>query len=212
MNKTVFTLLSLCGLLLLASCNDYETYGDKKDKERNAIRNYISREHINVISESVFHAQGDSTSVAKNEYVYMDNTGVYMQIVNRGVGDKLPDGRACDLIIRFHEVGLLDSSYVYNDASPEAYNPDIMNVRRNGNTFTATFTEGTMHDYYGESVPAGWLVPLSYIRVGRPQTTAEADKGVAHVKLIVPHTQGHMSVAQSYVYPYFYDMKLSLTR
>ena len=48
----------LCILTVLAavlsSCNDYETYGDKKEKERNAIAKFISDSSIVVISEDQF--------------------------------------------------------------------------------------------------------------------------------------------------------------
>ena len=72
-----------------------------------------------------------------------------------------------------------------------------MNIRRQGNTFTASFTEGLMRSTYNtEWVPSGWLVPFNYINVGRPRS---ADDEIAKVRLIVPHTQGH-TIASSYVY------------
>ena len=57
---------------VLASCNNYETYGDKKEKERNAISQYISSHNITVISEDQFKAQGMKTDVNKNEFVKFD--------------------------------------------------------------------------------------------------------------------------------------------
>jgi hypothetical protein len=56
-------------------------------------------------------------------------------------------------------------------------------------------------------VPAGLLVPLPYINVGRERS--ETDR-IAKVRLIVPHTQGH-AVASSYVYPYYYEMSYQRT-
>ena len=67
-------------------------------------------------------------------------------------------------------------------------------------SFTASFTSGVMYTFYGGSVPAGWLVPLSYVKVGRPQSFEEE---CAKVRLIVPHTQGH-ATASSNVTPYYY--------
>lgn len=211
MKHLLITTIALISLTLLSSCNDYETYGDKKEKERNAINEFIKNQGITVIKEKAFHQQGDSTSLEKNEYVYMDNTGVYMQIVNKGVGSTLPDKTTSTLLIRFSELGLLDSSYVENNATAD-FDEDVMSVYRSGKTFTASFLEGTMRSAYGDAVPSGWLVPLPYVRVGRPTTQAEADRGIAHVRLIVPHSQGHVAVAQSYVYPYFYDIQLQTTR
>ena len=54
---------------VLTSCNDYETYGEKKEKERNAISEYISKNNITVISEDKFKEQGQQTNVEKNEFV-----------------------------------------------------------------------------------------------------------------------------------------------
>ena len=53
---------------------------------------------------------------------------------------------------------------------------------------------------YGNSVPSGWLVPLSYINLGRPQNPTDE---IAKVKLIVPHSQGQSYATQS-VYPCYY--------
>ncbi|UKK50565.1 DUF4827 domain-containing protein [Prevotella sp. E13-17] len=202
MKHKIIALLSLlCLAATFVACNDYETYGDKKDKERAAIKQFLADSAINVISEDVFHKQGDITNNDKNEFVYMNNTGVYMQIVHKGCGEPLRDGENSDLMVRFLELCLLDSSAIYNDTAP--YDVDVMNVRRQGNVFTASLTDGVMMSAYNtESVPTGWLVPLKYVNVGRPRTE---DDQIAKVRLIVPHTQGH-SVASSYVYPYYYEI------
>lgn len=200
MKKVFIALLSVCCLASFVACNDYETYGDKKDKERKAIRKFIADSTITIITETQFHAQGNLTDNTKNEFVYLDNTGVYMQIIEKGCGTPLRDGENSDLIMRFLEVNIMDSTVLYNDTSP--YDPDIMNVRRQGTTYTASFTQGLMKSSYGESVPAGLLVPFNYINVGRERS---ADDHISKVRLIVPHTQGH-GIASSYVYPYYYEL------
>ena len=99
MRKALFLLLALVSLSSLVACNDYETYGDKKEKERKAIREFLADSSFVVISESQFHQQGDVTDVAKRQFVYMDNSGVYMQIVHQGCGKPLPWNwpyRLCD--------------------------------------------------------------------------------------------------------------------
>ena len=60
---------------------------------------------------------------------------------------------------------------------------------------------------YGKSygttaVPNGWLVPLTYINIGRP---SEPGDQIAKVNLIVPHTQGQY-YASANVYPCLYNI------
>jgi hypothetical protein len=83
------------------------------------------------------------------------------------------------------------------------FDPDIMNVTRSGSIYSATFTSGLMLSAYGASVPEGWLVPLQYVNIGR---LTKPDDELAHVKLIVPHSQGTTSNAKSNVIPYYYDI------
>ena len=88
----MIALLSMLCLLATVGCNDYETYGDKKEKERDAIKALLADSNFVVISEDEFHAKGDMTDVSKKEFVYLNNTGVYMQIVSKGCGKPLQDG------------------------------------------------------------------------------------------------------------------------
>ena len=188
---------------VLASCNDYETYGDKKEKERNAISKFISDSSITVISEDQFMQQGQTTNLSRNEYVRFDKNGVYMQIVRPGCGEMIQDGQKLNLVCRFSEFNLLaDSVQARNNTSSFAATPDIRYVSRTGSTYTAAFLSGVMYSYYTASVPAGWLVPLSSVKVGRPQSE---DEDCAKVRLIIPHTQGH-ATASSNVTPYYYEI------
>lgn len=199
MKKTFYAVLAAIAMLTFASCDDYETYGEKKEKEQDAISSYISEEGISVISEDRFHLQGDSTSVEKNEFVYMDNSGVYMQIVRRGCGSELEEGKQVNVLCRYTEYNILDRiMQTRNDYEPRTY--DKMSVTRNGATYTASFVSGVMYSTYGSSVPTGWLVPFAYINIGRQD---KPDDEIAMVKLIVPHSQGQ-SYASSNVYPCFY--------
>ena len=205
MNK-IFSSLALCLVLLtMVSCDNYETYADQKKKERNAISDFIAQKGIREISESEFHANGNKTDTALNQYVYMNNTGVYMQIVRKGAGTPLQESAAEELYIRFLQKSIFDTTNVVtNRFSP--YIPDIMSVTKTGTTFTASFTAGIMYSTYGASVPSGWLVPLNYINVGN----ATADEDISLVRLIIPHTQG-TQVATSNVYPYFYEISFQRT-
>ena len=209
MKRSLFILIAAAAVF--ASCNDYETYGDKKEKERNAIAKFISDSSIVVISEDQFNRQGQTTDLARNEYVKFDKNGVYMQIVRQGCGTKLQDGEKTRLICRFSEYNLLEDTITLCNNNNELYYygksvvamPDIMQISRTGSSFTASFLSGIMYSVYkSAAVPSGWLVPLSYVNVGRPQS---ADEEYSMVRLIVPHSQGHAN-ASGNVIPYFYEI------
>ena len=204
MKRFLFIMLAVAAVLV--SCNDYETYGDKKDKERNAISKFISDSSIVVISEDQFGQQGETTDVTRNEFVKLDKTGVYMQIVRKGCGSMLQDGQKVNIVCRYSEYNLLvDSVTTRNDTAPFVLYPDIMYVSRSGSTFTASFLSGVMYQtYQSANVPSAWLVPLSYVKIGRPQTEEEE---CAKVRLIVPHSQGN-AVASGNVIPFYYELTL----
>ena len=197
---------------LFAACNDYETYSDLKKKERQAISKFLVDSAINVISEKQFEEQGQATDLKKNQYVLLDKSGVYMQIIRKGCGQQVESGKTVNVLCRFSETNILtDSMLIRNDIVGTIYMNgqyidvsqyvDKMTVQRNGSTFQASFVSGMMQLYHGtSSVPSGWLVPLLYINVGRP--LQEGDE-IAKVKLIVPHSQGTQTASQS-VYPAFY--------
>jgi hypothetical protein len=201
MKKFAYILILVA--VALTSCNDYETYGDKKEKERNAIAKFIADSAFVVISEDQFVKNGYKTDLSRNEFVKLDKTGVYMQIIREGCGDKMKDGESLTLDCRFSEYDILnDTTLVYNTSSSTASLPDRMSVSRSSGTYTATFLSGMMTKVYSSSVPAGWLVPLNYIKIGRPQSMEDE---CAKVRIIVPHTQGH-AYASSNVCPYFYTV------
>ena len=217
MKRFIFPMIVLLGAFLYTSCENYETYGDKKEKERNAISRYIAENNINVISETVFKAQGETTDTTANEYVRLDRNGVYMQIVRKGCGSKLEEDKVVNLLCRFLEYNILEDSvllcnnrtyYLYNSTTGERIDTsayvDKMSVTRTGTTISATFISGLMKMFHSSSssVPSGWLVPLNYVNVGRPDNDKDE---IAKVKLIVPHSQGTAEASAS-VYPCYYEI------
>ena len=224
MKKILYTFLFLMVALTgFVSCSDDQTYAEQKDKERKAVDAFLKRDVtiygpsgdsicrvgvIKVITEQEFLAQDTTTNVENNEYVLFARNGIYMQIIRRGVGEKIAKGETRQLACRFIEYNILgDSLQLRNDVSYWHTNPDIMAVTNTSGTFSANFVTGTqagaMYQAYGEEkVLDGWLAPLPYIRVGR-QTTAEGE--IAKVRLIVPHTAGQGNAASN-VYPCFYEI------
>ena len=189
-------------VIALTACNDHETYADQKKRERTAIKAFIQDQNINVISEEEFK-RDTITDVSKREFVLFDNTGIYMQIVRKGCGEKIKSGETTNVLCRFNEYNLLTDSLIHtNNVLYYASLPDKMAVTNMLGTFTASFTSGVMMSYYGSAVPAGWLIPLSYVNVGR--MVSDGDE-LAKVKLIVPHSQGS-STALANVTPCYYEL------
>lgn len=186
-------------LAAMWSCDDYETYGDKKNKERDAINNFISSNNIREITEDEFVLKGCTTDTTNHEYVYLSKSGVWMQIIRKGEGNKIENQKRVNVLVRFQEYDFLNGNVLTNMNSSYIY--DKMTVYRDGSTYTASFVSGVMASTYDASVPSGWLVPLDYITLARPTS----DQALAEVRLIVPHSQG-TSQAMSYVYPCFYQI------
>ena len=233
MKKTVIHTLAIMALnmavtilpiMAFTACDDEETYAEKKEKERDAINKFLSRDvyiistdgldtlchvgKINPITEETFYAQDSTTDVSKNEYVLFPSTGIYMQIVRQGVGERIQSGESRRIDCRFFEYNIMaDSVIIRNTVNYWHTNPDVMEVSNSYGTFSGSFSTegngGAMYQYYNSTaVPAGWLVPLTYIRVGRQQTSADQ---IAKVRLILPHTQG-TSNASTAIYPCFYEI------
>jgi len=193
-----------------------------KEKERDAIDNFIRSNKfvgpISVISEETFHAQGDSTSVVKNEFVLFNDKGIYMQIARKGNGRTMiemameqPDSTITKTICcRFFEYDIENAdttcANIYQTQNGVV---DKMQCKydRQSRTYTATFIEGKMMSYYTSSaaVPTGWLKPLDYIRLAKSEGAGD----VAKVRIIVPHSSGTYN-AGTYVLPFYYEITYQL--
>ena len=205
MKNFVFAFIAFVALVSVASCDDTETYAEQRDRENSAIRRFIKENDIDVITESEFRSNGYVTDTAKHEFVLMQNSGVYMQIVRKGEGEPIKDGETTTVLCRFTEFNILtDSIQLTNNVLSFASIPEKMSVTNTSGTFTASFdtSSSLMYTFYSTtSVPTGWLVPLNYVNVGR-YTSPDA---IAKVNLIVPSTAGH-NYASSGVYPCFYEI------
>lgn len=205
MKKTTSILLLIAAILTLSACNDDETYADRRNRENNAINEYIHNNNIKVLTESEFLANDTTTDVSKNEWVLFSNTGIYMQIINKGCGQKLKQGTTT-VLCRYTEYNLLtDSIQSSNNVLYYSAYVDKMAVTLTSGTYEGVFDTGSslMYTLYNSTaVPSGWLVPLRYINVGR--RASDTDE-LAHVRIIVPSSQGQ-SDAATYTYPCLYDI------
>ncbi|MDO4180502.1 MAG: DUF4827 domain-containing protein [Bacteroidales bacterium] len=192
--------------LVLQSCNNGKTYAELKEEEKEAIQRFIDKQDINVISFNQFAEQDSVTNADKNEYVLFSESGVYMQILDKGNGETMEDGRH-EILIRYMEAQINESgeldTLTYNTGTPY---PDVMQLTKSGKSYSATFTEGAMYSYYSVAyVPTGWLIPFDYLKVGREIPAR------SKIRLIVPHSEGTQSAAGS-VYPCYYEITYQLAR
>ena len=221
-NKLYTLLLFVfASVVIFTACDEDETYSDKRKREKKQVEAFLKKgvtvydadksqvllhvpADIKVISEEEFYANDSVTNVDANEYVLFKKTGVYMQIVRKGPGKKLQEGESTTILNRFTEYNIAaDSISCTNKILPYETMEDKMTVVNTGGTFTASFLSGLMFSIYqSASVPTGWLVPLSYINIGRQDAP---DQEVALVRLIVPSTQGQ-SDANNNVYACFYEI------
>lgn len=207
--KTKIQLIALImSICLISACKQHETYADQKKKQVNAIRSYISKKGIKVISEADFHAAGDQTDTTKNEFVLFENSGIYLQIVRKGAGEKIKSGETAVVLVRFSEYNLLidaDRPQLTNNIPEYASIPDKMTITNLSGTYTGSFITGgslMASIYKSLAVPGGWLIPLAYVNIGR-QTDDKNE--IAKIKVIVPDTQGQASASQ-HVYPCLYEI------
>lgn len=192
---TLFFLALFAVGFAFQACDNTKTYAEMLEDEKNAIKAFIKDSNIVVISQTEFYAQDSMTDVSKNEYVQLAS-GVYMQIVDKGSANPADSIKPNDLVlVRFEEHGLIAvdgvKSYLSNLNEPTIV--DEFRYTVTSSSIAGLFLQGYMRASYGTSVPAGWLVALSYVRDG------------AHVKLIVPSKMGQQKAMQQ-VYPYFYDI------
>ena len=228
MLKSLFLPLFALATLLSAffACNNDDTYADLREKENKQIDSFLKRgrtlrnadntadlfsvaPNIKVISETQFYAQDSTTNVAQNEYVLLAGSGVYLQILRKGTGEKIKQGETLQVICRFTEFDIAADTLTLSnvDWRYEQW-PEIMTVTNRYGTYTASFLSGLMARTYGAIVPSGWLQPLPFLRLGR-QSTSQGE--IAKVRLIIPSTEGQRNATRS-VHPYFYEITYQRAR
>lgn len=195
-----FLLLLVAAALCFHSCDKGKTYGEKVEEERDMIKQFMSDSSFVVLGSF----PSDSVFGSKEFVEYSD--GVYLNVVDYGSERHF---KTKDLVtVRFTEINLSTGIKISNMTSDnQGTHPDVFRytyhsstwqsgyfVHENGNEYPLLMT---MYD--ATAVPAGWLMPLSFLGDG------------AHVKLIVPHKMGH-SDASYYVYPCYYEIKYGLSK
>lgn len=235
--KRLLFLVTL-GIVLFAACSNDTTYAELREREKRQIDSFVKKgctvidkisgdtllhvSPIHVISEQQYRAAGNVCDLSRNDYIYLSDLEMYMQVVERGTGDMgrtvkdslghtvplrgdtIAEGTTRRIYVRYVEYNIgADSIQTANIFIPETdYQPEIMSVTNTAGTLTGTFTSGIMMQRYKAGVPNGWLYPLYYVRLGR---LLYADSKLAHVRIIVPSTEGQADANEN-TYPCFYDL------
>lgn len=231
MKKFLFAMIAFAAVLSFAACNDSETYKDMRDRELDSISSFLRKENIKVISEDEFTRRWNDnqrlTDTAKNnnEWVLFNSNGIYMQVIDQGCGDYIKKGETADMLVRFDEYNLSYAAEMSNkcltlsnNVPAYSYYVDKMSVTNTSGTFTGSFvnpkaslmalTYNSSYTGISSTVPSGWLIPFSWVKIGRPKTD---DDRIAHVRLLVPHSYGTTSASGS-VQACVYDMTLQKGR
>ncbi len=221
-------MIAFAAILSFAACSDTETYKDQRDRELDSISSFLKNENVKVISENEFKSRFEKgetlTDTTKNEYVLFESNGIYMQVLDQGCGDYIQKGETANVLVRFYEYNLAtranisdESLSLTNNTRVYSYMLDKMSVTNTSGTFTGTFdtSSSLMASTYNSTsygisgtVPSGWLIPFSWVKIGRPTND---DEHVAHVRLLVPHSYGTTSASGS-VYACLYDLRLQRGR
>lgn len=195
MKKLTLFFLSLLALTIsFQACDNSKTYAEMLDEEKDAINDFIKDHNIKVISQSQFYAQDSITNLDENEFVQLAS-GVYMQIVDKG-SDNIADTvkNNDEILVRFMEYDIIRKDTALSNLTA-AETVDAFRYTVTSSSIAGLFLQGYMMTYYSSTaVPAGWLVPLEYVR------------NRAHVRLIVPSKMGTQNAIQA-VYPYYYDIR-----
>lgn len=194
MKKLTLFFLSLLALTIsFQACDNSKTYADMLEEEKDAINDFIKDRNIKVISQSQFYAQDSTTNLDENEFVQLAS-GVYMQIVDKGSDNIADTVKSNDeILVKFMEYDIIRKDTSLSNLADAAV-VDAFRYTVTSSSIAGLFLQGYMMAYYTTAVPAGWLVPLVYVR----------DR--AHVRLIVPSKMGTQNALQ-YVYPYYYDIR-----
>ena len=237
MKKILLIVMAVAAMFSMVACDDTETYADLVKTERDSISAFLRNEQITVISEKEFKERFDNgvtpltdtvpvSKGGKNEYVLFESNGIYMQVINDGCGDYIAKGKTQNVLCRFTEYCLAnrakicdDAITLTNDVPTYAAMTDEISVTNTSGTFEGSFVDTSKSllaytynsSYYGTvsaTVPSGWLIPFTWIKVGRLIT---ADDELAHVRLLVPHTYGTTSASAS-VYACLYDIRFQAAR
>lgn len=224
----LFMAATALAALVFQGCDNGKTYAELRDDEIDAISAWITTHDYDVISESTFYAQ--DTITHENQFVLFDESGIYMNIVEKGKGAGVLSDGSYSILSRYFEIAMQNRDDLFSlgdtlTGNMNLYNyplmivnsswslpmymlhPEEYKVTIEGESYSAAFTQSYIMNsvYQTTSVPSGWLLPLRYVKPARTASSTD----VARVRLIVPHGEGTRN-ASSYVYPCYYEITYNL--
>ncbi len=200
MKKISILLLTVLGIALsMQSCDNNKTYAEQLKEERHIIKQFIREQQIEKIDMAQFKAQDSVTY--DNQYVEFSGEGVYMHVVHEASGENARYAKTNDLVlVRFVQIDLLNRDTI-SSFENVGYNPDEFRYTRTSSSILGQFVgDGLMQTVYGQSVPAGWLMPLSYLKLS---SNSGSDR--TKIKLIVSAKNGNAEALKK-VYPCYYEL------
>ncbi|QIK53749.1 DUF4827 domain-containing protein [Dysgonomonas sp. HDW5B] len=190
MRKVLGLICFIIGLcVVFAACSSSETYADKLKNERKNISRFINEHNIVVLNQ--YPASG---VFKENEYFRDPLTGVYINVIDSGNGNRASSSKRSEVNVRFWDAMTLptaDSDTISNNVAglqPISLTYGIVATYSSSNTNSL--------DYYYLST--GITAPLQYVGEN------------ARVRLIVPFATG--STYQLAAFKAMYYTQLQYTR
>lgn len=180
-------IIGLC--IVFASCSNNETYADKLKNERKSISRFINEHNIIVLNS--YPASG---VFKENEYFRDPLTGIYINVIDSGNGNRASVAKRSEVNVRFTD------AIAFGLATPDTVSNNVPGYQPISFTYgiTATYTSSVQKTPEYGYLSQGIVTPLEYV----------GEK--ARVRLIVPFANG--STYQRVAYTPIYYTELQYTR
>lgn len=180
-------IIGLCATF--AACSNSETYADKLKSERKSISRLINEKNIIVLNS--YPASG---VFKENEYFRDPITGVYINVIDSGNGNRASIAKRSEVNVRFKD------AITFGLSSPDTLSNNIPGYQPLSFVYgiTATYTASTQGTFEYRFLSPGIVAPLEYVGEN------------AKVRLIVPFASG--STLQLAAFTPLYYTELQYTR
>lgn len=178
--------------MLTTSCSSSETYADKLKSERKNINAFLGEKEIELLD-----TYPENGVFKENQYFRDPDTGVYINVVDSGNGNRAKTDQMAQVYFRFWDTATLPvaSSTISTSLEDQPGVQPVSFTYGNSNSYI----NSNQNDYFSYIyLSPGVTVPLKYVGEG------------AVVKLIVPFAQG--STYQNLAYQAMYYGRLKYTK